>query len=123
MLTEPWPTRSGVQPPRTQPTTAKDADEAVLRRAAEEWDISEPMNVEFAIDLPNEAAAEEVARLAAQRGYTTSVYYDEVEEESACYCIKRMVPTHDVIAAAQRELEQLSAPFGGRADEWSLSRP
>jgi hypothetical protein len=81
------------------------------------------MNVEFAIDLPNEAAAEEVARLAAQRGYTISVYYDEVEEESACYCTKRMVPTQDAIAAAQRELEQLSAPFGGRADEWSLSRP
>jgi hypothetical protein len=118
MLDGPWPTRSGVQPPRT---TADDADEAMLRRAAEEWNISEPMNVEFAIDLPNEAAAKEVARLAAQRGYTTSVNYDEVEDESACYCTKRMVPTEDAIAAAQRELEQLSAPFGGRADEWSLS--
>ncbi|HZF51093.1 MAG TPA: ribonuclease E inhibitor RraB [Polyangiaceae bacterium] len=123
MLDEPWPTRSGVKPPRTAVTTEKDADEAVLRRAAEEWDISEPMNVEFAIDTPNEAAAEELARLAVQRGYTTSVYVDEVEEDSTCYCTKRMVPTQDAIARAQRELEELSAPFGGRADEWSLSRP
>lgn len=125
MLDEPWPTRSGVQQPGTPRATElpKDADEAVLRRAAEEWDISEPMNVEFAVDTPNEAAAEELARLAVQRGYTTSVYVDEVEEGSTCYCTKRMVPTQDAIAAAQRELEELSAPFGGRADEWSLSRP
>jgi hypothetical protein len=126
MLDEPWPTRSGVQPPVTPQVTVlpEDADEAVLRRAAEEWDISQPMDVEFAIDVPTEAAAEEVARLAAQRGYTTSVYVDEVEEDATCcYCTKRVVPTRDAIAAAQRELEQLSAPFGGRADDWSLSRP
>ena len=69
MLDEPWPTRSGVQQPGTPRATElpKDADEAVLRRAAEEWDISEPMNVEFAVDTPNEAAAEELARLAVQR--------------------------------------------------------
>lgn len=125
MLREPWPTRSGVKPPRTEHITPEKANLAVLERAAEEWDISQPMNVEFAIDVPDDAAAEEVAKLATQRGYSTWIPEKEEDEgeESTCFCTKQMVPTQDAIAAVQKELEQLSAPLGGRVDDWSLSRP
>ncbi|NUQ78642.1 MAG: hypothetical protein HUU21_34370 [Polyangiaceae bacterium] len=34
-----------------------------------------------------------------------------------------MVPTEEAIAKAQQELEELSAPFGGCVDDWSLERP
>ncbi|NUQ79713.1 MAG: ribonuclease E inhibitor RraB, partial [Polyangiaceae bacterium] len=68
---------------------------------------------------------------AKKRGYSTWISGgDEVEfdgkveiEESTCYCTKQMVPTEEAIAKAQQELEELSAPFGGRVDDWSLERP
>ncbi|NUQ76351.1 MAG: ribonuclease E inhibitor RraB [Polyangiaceae bacterium] len=72
-----------------------------------------------------------MAKLATKRGYSTWVSGgNEVEvdgkveiEESTYFCTKQMVPTEEAIAKAQQELEELSAPYGGRVDDWSLERP
>ncbi len=43
---------------------------------------------------------------------------DETDQRWTCYCAKRMIPTYEAIIAAQKELDELSAPFGGSSDGW-----
>jgi hypothetical protein len=95
-----------------------DADGDALRKVAERSDMSKPMAIDFAVDVPNEACGEEVAKLAAPRGYTAAVELDEGSQRWTCYCTKHMVPTYEGVLAAQKELDELSAPFGGRSDGW-----
>jgi hypothetical protein len=54
-----------------------DDDGDALRRVATHSDISKPMDIDFAVDVPNETAGDEVARLAGDRGYSTKVSFDE----------------------------------------------
>ena len=95
-----------------------DADGDALRRVAERSDMSKPMDIDFAVDVPNQAHAAEMAQLAAQRGYTTAVERDEASQRWTCYCTKRMVPTYAGVIAAQKELDELSGPLDGRSDGW-----
>jgi regulator of RNase E activity RraB len=95
-----------------------DADGDALRRVAERSDMSQLMTIDFFVNVPNEPSGEEVARLAAERGYTSVVEFDEDSQQWTCYCTKRLVPTYDAIVAAQQELDNLSAAFGGRSDGW-----
>lgn len=95
-----------------------DADGDALRRVAERSDMSRPMNIDFAVDVPNQARAEGMAQLAAQRGYTTRVACDTPGQRWTCYCSKCMVPTYEAVVAAQKELDELSEPLGGRSDGW-----
>jgi hypothetical protein len=95
-----------------------DADGDALRRVAERSDMSKSMDIDFVVDVPSEAAGKEVARLAAQRGYTSAVEFDEISQRWTCYCTRRMVPTYDGVVATQKELDELSAAFGGRSDGW-----
>lgn len=95
-----------------------DADGDALRRVAERSDMSKLMDIDFAVDVPSEAAGKDVARLAAQRGYTPAVEFDEGSQRWTCYCTRQMVPTYDGVVATQKELDELSAAFGGRSDGW-----
>lgn len=83
--------------------------------------MSEPMAIDFFVNVPDEPNGEEMARLAAQRGYTSVVEFDEDRHQWTCYCTKRIVPTYDAIVAAQQELDNLSAALGGRSDGWGTS--
>ena len=98
-----------------------DADGDALRRVAERSDMSKPMDIDFAVDVPNEARAADMARLAAERGYTTSVECDQSNQRWTCYCTRPMVPTYDGVIAAQKELDELSGPLDGRSDGWGTS--
>jgi hypothetical protein len=94
-----------------------DADGDALRRVAATSDMTKPMVIDFAVDVPDEASGKEVARLAAERGYDPVVERDDRTGRWTCYCSKKMVPTYDAVVGAQRELDELSAACGGRSDQ------
>lgn len=50
-----------------------DADGDALRRVALTADMSKPMDIDFAVAVPDEAWANDVARVVASRGYATKV--------------------------------------------------
>jgi regulator of RNase E activity RraB len=89
-------------------------------------DMSRPMDIDFALAVPDENTGREVAKAAEAAGYRTEVVFDEgeeLEDEAAtpswtCYCTKTMLATYEGVIAAQRELELLSSPFGGYPDGW-----
>jgi hypothetical protein len=92
------------------------ADGDALRRVAKHADMSRPMDIDFAVVVPTEAAGKIVGARAVQRGYAV-----ELEENAGgwtCYCTKRMLATHEAVVAAQAELEALAASEGGYADGW-----
>lgn len=95
-----------------------DADGEALRKVATHADISKPMDLDFMVEVPSEAAGNEIARAASAREYKTSLEFDSESERWTCYCQKRMVPTYEAIIAAQKELDALSEAFGGRSDGW-----
>jgi hypothetical protein len=106
-----------------------DADGDALRQLMRiGCDLSRPMTIEFAVDVPDEAAGREVAKVAAGAGYRTELMYDEGEEtddgdqgyESSwtCYCFRDMIVTYEAVVAAQEELSRLSQPHGGWCDSW-----
>jgi hypothetical protein len=98
-----------------------DADGDALRRVAERSDMSKPMDIDFAVVVPSKTSGEEVQRLAAQRGFRPTLYFDETDQRWTCYCAKRMVATYEAILAAQKELDELNAAFGGCSDGWGTS--
>lgn len=95
-----------------------DDDGDALRRVSENSDMSKPMDIDFTIDLATETDGIEVARLAAQRGYQAALEFDEDTARWTCYCTKQMLATYDGVLSAQRELNELSAAFGGHCDGW-----
>jgi hypothetical protein len=54
-------------------------------------------------------------------GYCTEVVHDEEDDPWDCYCTKTMLPTYDGVVGAERELDELSRPFGGHSDGWGTS--
>jgi hypothetical protein len=98
-----------------------DPDGDALRRVASTGaDMSLLMAIDFFVKVPGREAGEAVARIASGAGYCTDLVYDE-DDAWDCYCTKTMLPTYDGIVQAQRELDELSRPFGGQSDGWGTS--
>ena len=97
-----------------------DADGKALRQVAERADLTQPMDVDFIIRVPDEAAAEAVARAADALGYASDARPDDDDESRwCCYCTRlELLLTYDALKEAERELTTLSAPFGGRVGGW-----
>ena len=96
-----------------------DADGDALRRIAEDGnDMSMPMDVDFTVDVPDQGSGEQVAALAQAKGYVVDLEFDDEDEEWTCYCTKSMLATYEGVVAAQKELDELSEPFGGCCDGW-----
>src|SRR5258708_13382419 len=93
-------------------------DGEALGRVAEWSDMSKPMDIDFAVDVPSKRSGEEVQRVAAQRGFRPTLHFDETDQRWTCYCAKQMVPTYEAVIAAQKELDELSAAFGACSDGW-----
>ena len=98
-----------------------DADGDALRRVAQRSDMSKPMDIDFAVEVPDQARGEKMAELSAQRGYVAAVECDAAGLSWTCYCTKRMVPAYEAVIAAQKELDELSAPLGGHSDGWGTA--
>ena len=101
-----------------------DDDGEVLRRiAADNNDMSKPMDIDFQVAVPDESAARHVADEASRLGYRTSIHFDDDEDEDGedlwtCECTRSMVPGWEAITAAQAELDGIARPVGGYADGW-----
>jgi hypothetical protein len=96
-----------------------DADGDALRRLAEDGsDLSQPMDVDFAVAVPDEKAGHALARLAASRGYRPELSQDEETGEWTCSCTRSMAASYEALIAAQAELDVLAGPLGGYADGW-----
>ncbi len=104
-----------------------DADgQALESLAADGNDMSKPMDIDFHVAAPSEAAARQVADQAARLGYHAEIFFDDqepgLEEEElppwTCECTRTMVPDYDAIVAAQKELDALARPLGAYVDGW-----
>lgn len=109
-----------------------DADgNALARIAADGIDMSKPLLIEFAIDAPNEAAANAIAKTLNDKNYKTDIYYDEgeldddVEPDSdefgpswTVYANVEMVPEYKRIIEIQETLDAYAKQHGGTADGW-----
>jgi len=80
-------------------------------------DLSQPMEIDFIIAVPDEAAGKSIARAARAAGYATEVATDD-NGDWICYCSKEMIATYEAVVLAQEELRDLSAPHGGEPDGW-----
>jgi Regulator of ribonuclease activity B len=100
-------------------TYPDDADGDALRRVASLGaDMSRAMEIDFFVSVPDRQAGESVARLASSLGYRTEMVHDEEDDTWGCYCTNPMLATYDGIVEVQRELDELSRPFGGHSDGW-----
>ena len=94
-----------------------DADGDGLRRLASDGsDLSQQMDIDFAVAVPDEETGQAVARLTVARGYRSALSQDEETGEWTCSCSRFMVPSYEAVLAAQAELDELARPVGGYAD-------
>jgi hypothetical protein len=99
-----------------------DADgDALFQVMASGSDLDQPMDIDFAVLVPDEAAADDVAEDAEAAGFSTEVSWDEDVGEWTCYCTRTMVATYDSVRTAQEELRAIAAPHGGVPDGWETA--
>lgn len=97
----------------------KDAAGDALRRVLRDGsDLSQPMDIDFHVDVPDEAAGKKVAEVAGRLGYKTNVVYYEEGKSWTCWCTIRMVADYDALAQRERELDDVSRPYGGHCAGW-----
>jgi hypothetical protein len=111
-----------------------DEDGAVLASLAEAGvDLSKPIELEFVIDAPGEAAANQIAAAVRAAGHECQVEYDEGEPDEgdeadsgdeelgpswAVYVSLEAVAEHARIVQLQQMFTQLAEPHGGACDGW-----
>jgi len=96
-----------------------DADGDGLRRvAAGGSDMSQPMEIDFFIAVPDKKSGEAIAAKIELLGYKTKLSLDSESDEWTCYCSRFMVPTYASVVECQKKLNHLSKEFGGYSDGW-----
>lgn len=99
-----------------------DADgDALFQVVAAGSDLDQPMDIDFAVLVSDEAAADDVAAEADAKGFATEVSWDEEAGEWTCYCTKAMLATYESVREVQEELRALAAPHGGVPDGWETA--
>ena len=99
-----------------------DADgDALFQVVAAGSDLDQPMDIDFAVLVADEAAADDVAEDAEAAGYSTEVVWDEDAGEWTCYCTKTMIASYESVREAQEELRAIAAPHGGVPDGWETA--
>jgi len=99
-----------------------DADgDALFQVEAAGSDLSQEMDIDFAVLVADEAAADDVAEDAEAAGFSTEVTWDEEAGEWTCYCTRTMVATYEGVQAAQEDLRTIAAPHGGVPDGWETA--
>src|SRR4051794_21607915 len=101
------------------PDLPRDVDGDSIRRLVHEAsDLAEPLSVDFFVAVPDEKAGRAVAEAAEGLGYRVTVERDGEDPTWTCYCAKTMLVTHEAVVAAQRQLDEIARPLGGKADGW-----
>ena len=96
-----------------------DADGDAMRRVFSRGsDPSRPMKVDFQIAAPDKETAQKIAAVVKPHGFEVDCYEDGEEGGFTCSCSRLMLLVHRDLLRIQEELDQLSAPLGGKADGW-----
>jgi hypothetical protein len=96
-----------------------DDDGDALRLVAEHGaDMSQPMKIEFSIDVPDVERARSLAESTAALGYIPDIFVDDETGSVSIYCAKTMLATHEGVVAAQSELNEICVPFAAECDGW-----
>lgn len=98
-----------------------DTGAALRRLVARGSDLKRPMQVDFFVAVPTQAAGEQVAKRANAFGFTTTVEQNEAEDGEdtlpwICCCTKTMVPRYDEVVKIEEQLEVIGREVGGYAD-------
>lgn len=94
-----------------------DATGEALRRLVEEGsDLGRPMDVEFFVSVPSEAAGAEVSQRAAELGFATEVAHDDATDSWTCYCRINLIPSYDHVTSVEAKLDALAEDVGGYSD-------
>jgi hypothetical protein len=117
-------------------TYPDDADGAVLAElAAQGVDLSQPLLIEFAVAVPDEASANKTLKAMTKAGYDSHIEYDagepddegEIDPEDeefgpswTVYANAPMIPEYNEIMRIQADLDRLARPFGGKSDGWGV---
>lgn len=97
-----------------------DSDGDTLRRVREAGsDMSQPMTIDFDVNVPNEAAARAVAGLVEEHGFDPSISDNDGRGAWSVYCSKTMVATYEGVTAVRRQLNELTRPEGGVCEVWA----
>jgi hypothetical protein len=95
-----------------------DDDRDALRLVAENGaDMSQPMKIEFSIDVPDVERARPLAERIAALGYIPDIFVDDETGSVSIYCAKTMLATHEGVVA-QSELNEICVPFAAECDGW-----
>jgi hypothetical protein len=94
-----------------------DATRAALERIAQDGsDLSQPLEMDFFVAVPDERTGRIAAARANGLGFGTSVEQDEETGGWTCYCSKVLVPTYEVVVAIELQLESIGRDIGGYVD-------
>ena len=103
--------------------------------AAQGIDITQPLDIEFPVSAPDEAAANAIDKVLTDAGYECLVEYDdgELDEDDetdeddeefgpmwTVYANVEMIPDYSEILRIQADLDRLSSPLGGICDGWGV---
>jgi hypothetical protein len=96
-----------------------DSDGDALRRLiATGSDLSRPMEIDFNVAVPSEEAAKAVSSRAVPLNFRPSIFHNVETDSWTCNCTKTLVPSYDEIISIQKQLDDVSRPFGGKSDGW-----
>ena len=103
----------------TPPDYPDDSDGDALRRAASLGsDMSKPMLIDFAIDVPSEAVADLCMARLAERDFHSDKSCNDKGGRWTVTVAVTMTPDYDEIVDFQRALDEDLGQFGARSDGW-----
>ncbi|MCP5006430.1 MAG: ribonuclease E inhibitor RraB [Planctomycetes bacterium] len=79
-------------------------------------DLSKPIKIDFFVAVPSGKEGDIIANKVLAIGFNTSVEQDEETGEWTCYCTKILIPSYLEIVRIEKQLDELSQPFGGYID-------
>lgn len=97
------------------------SESQATRDAIDQWqsdgsDLSQPMEIDFFVAVPDEASGQTVATAAQALGFATNVEQDSDSAEWTCYCTITIVPSFEAVRAAELQLDEIAKKVGGYAD-------
>ncbi len=113
-----------------------DEDGAVLAQlAAQGVDLSQPLEMEFSVAVPDEASAQKTLQAMTQAGYDSYIEFDEGEPDEdgeidpddeefgpswTVVATVHMAPEYAEIMRIQADLDRIARPQGGYSDGWGV---
>lgn len=98
-----------------------DEDGQVLKMLYKQGvDFKELQNVDFFVAVPNKNSGESLLITLKNNDFNCELVQDDETKEWTCYCFVRMLLNHQDIIDVQKQLDELSKPYGGYSDGWGV---